>query len=216
MSTDTIETTADAGGAAQETGGTADPAGCRCGTLAMEYADVLGHDRLGHFAHNVLAQVGFVRTSEVALATDAELRLVRNMGEASLARIRERIPHGATALDRYTPTVLMHRLPAGLRLQPWMYVEPDKAAALWCLTSFALDDPRVWPHVHERAIRFGELMQQTWRDDERVLLRAARSLYTSHRVGVDLSEAARLLTESQWCVLFEALRIRRDSSRSNP
>jgi hypothetical protein len=191
----------------------AEPPDCRCGSV-MEYADLLGHDRVGHLAHNVLAAAGYVRVSEVAVAADAELRMIRNMGDAALARVRERIPQGATPVDRYTPTVLMHRLPDGLAMQPWMYVEPDKAAALWCLTAFAHDDKRVWPHVHERAIRFSELLPQTWIESERVLLNAARSLYTSHRVGVDLSELARRLTDDQWHVLLEAMRIRRDGSRS--
>jgi hypothetical protein len=187
----------------------------RCGPLVMEYVNLLGHDRRGHLAHSLLAQAGYVRTSEVALASDAELRTVNGMGPVVLAYIRTRIPHGATPLDRYTPTVLMHRLPPGLRLQPWMYTEPDRASALWCLSAFPADDERVWPHVHDRAISFPGMWAQAWRDGERVLVRAARSLYTSH-VGVSLSDAARLLTADQWHVLLEALRIRRDGSRSNP
>lgn len=187
----------------------------KCGPNTMEYADLLGHDRNGHAAHNLLAKSGFVRTSEIALATDPELRQARNMGAVVLARIRERIPYGATPLDRYTPTVLMHRLPQGLALEPWMLVEPDKASTLWCLSAFTTDDERVWPHVHPRSISFLDLMPQTWRRDERVLLHAARSLYSSRRIGVDLAEAAVLLTASQWPVLLEAMRIRRDSSRSD-
>lgn len=186
----------------------------RCGANPTEYADLLGHDRRGHLANHMLDKAGFVRVSEIALATDAELRLVRNMGDTVLARIRERIPQGSIPLDRYTPTVLIRRLPAGLHVEPWMLVEQDKAAALWCLTAFALDDERVWPHVLPRSIAF-KSMRGPWRDDERVLLRAARSVYA---VGgsVDLSAAAQYLNEGQWAVLVEAMRIRRDGSRSNP
>lgn len=185
-----------------------------CGPDVREYVHRLGHDRRGHLAHSMLARAGYLRTSEIALASDAELRLVDGMGPVVLARIRERIPYGATPLDRYTPTVLMHRLPPGLRLQPWMYVEPDRASALWCLTLFRADDARVWPHVHERAVMFGELWEETWRKDERVLLSAAHSLYSSHSVGVSLADAARMLTADQWPVLLEAMRIRRDGLRS--
>lgn len=186
------------------------PVLCRCHPLRAEFQDVLGHDRVGHLVSNALIRAGFARTAELATATDGELLAVRELGEAGLSRVRERIPTGAPA-GVYSPTALMERLP--IRVEPWMLTDSDRAAPLWLLTFFPADEPRIWGHVRPTVIGWKRMLREPrWTGAERALIRAASSL-AGVGTAVDLDHLAVDLDNARWGALLEAMRVRRAGLR---
>lgn len=189
------------------------PTLCRCHPLRAEFQDVLGHDRVGHLVSNALIRAGFARTAELVTATDGELLSVRELGDVGLARVRERIPTGASS-GAYSPTSLMERLP--VRVEPWMLTDSDRAAPLWLLASFPPDEARIWGHVRPGAIGWKRMLREPrWTGAERALIRAACSL-AGVGAAVDLDHLAVDLDDARWGALLEAMRVRRAGLRGRP
>lgn len=63
-----------------------------CREYSTELDGLLGHDRLGHQARNILAREDITTRGQLAQIPDARLLEFENFGEACLARVREHIP----------------------------------------------------------------------------------------------------------------------------